>query len=172
MSAQPDMLVVGAGNEYMGDDGAGIAVVAALEQMACPHLNTFQCGTDLFRLATVDRFYSHMLIVDAVRTGDPPGSIHWFAPCHAHRFRKSGSVHQLSLLEILSLLPLMTALLETTEFSLVGIEPGPLRTERRLSPPVAAAVRQVTRDLRTPHGTAAVIRRCRREREASAAGDS
>lgn len=161
MSAQPDILVVGAGNELMGDDGAGPAVVTVLEPMAHPHLDTFQCGTDLFRLATVNRFYPQVIIVDAVRTGATPGSIHWFAPRHAHRFQVSGSVHQLSLLEIISLLPLMTDLLAHTEFSLVGIEPGPLQTDQGLSPPVAAAVRQVSRDLSTPNGTAAVIRRCR-----------
>lgn len=160
MSSQNNILVVGAGNEYMGDDGAGCQVVSALERMALTHLDTFQCGTDLFRLATIEKYYHHVIIADAARTGDSPGSIHWFAPHHAHRFRMSGSVHQLSILEIISLLPLMTSFLESSIFSVVGIEPGPIHMEPRLSSPVEAAVHRVSRDLSTPHGTAVVIRRC------------
>jgi len=162
--APPDTLVVGVGNEYMGDDGAGCMVVNALSELNLHHLEVLDCGTDLFQLASVNRRYQTIVIVDSIAAGEPPGRIHWFAPRHAVSFSMSGSVHQLSILEVLQLLPLMTDLLEGVEFYIIGIEPGILEFQEPLSSEVAAAVTRLVDTLKTEPGVESVLQWCREHR--------
>lgn len=161
MTSQNAMLVAGAGNDLMGDDGAGTYVIQRLEEMAPAHIDLRNCGTDLFRLATVNRHYEKIILVDAIRADEPPGSIHWFTPDHIGNYSVSGSVHQLSVLEILSLLPLMNAHFRGSEFSIVGIEPGDFRYQQGLSAEVQISAEKVLQLLSTQKGCQQVFENCK-----------
>jgi len=160
MTSQNTMLVAGAGNDLMGDDGAGIYVINRLEALDPSHIDLRNCGTDLFRLATARRHYEKIILVDAIRVNEPPGSIHWFTPDHIGNYSVSGSVHQLSVMEILSLLPLMNAYFSGSEFYLVGIEPGDFTYQQGLSAEVQHSADQVFELLSTQSGCEQVLANC------------
>jgi len=160
MSTYPQILVVGAGNEYMSDDGVGVHVVEALQQQPLTHISSRNCGTDLLKIATENRSFQSVIIVDAIRSGDKPGSIHWFAPVDVGSYSASQSVHQLSLIENLLLIPLMNANFRQTNFYLVGIEPGDLHQGTGLSPAVQESADQIIELLQTENGVKSVMQRC------------
>lgn len=65
--SQPKRLVVGVGNWLAGDDGFGVAVIAALRARARPvDADLLDAGTDLLR--HIERFasYDEVILVDAV----------------------------------------------------------------------------------------------------------
>lgn len=155
--------VVGIGNDYMSDDGVGIYIVEKLMGLAPPHLDLLNCGTDLLRLAPHDRLSQTIIIVDAIRVGDSPGSIHWFAPDDVRTTSAHHSVHQLSILENLKLLPLMNTSFSTVNFVIVGIEPGDLHFEQQLTSQVRQSADQIVEMLKTVEGTKKVIANCVRE---------
>jgi len=160
------VLIVGVGNRYMGDDGAGIRMLELLGESPATYYELMDCGTDLFTLANRNRYPAEIILMDAVRTGEPPGSIHWFSPKHVREYRMSGSVHQLSLLETLQLLPLMNDSLNRTRVSIVGIEPGALSFNPRLSEPVEQAVNHLAKLCGSKEGVEQVIARCQSTRQA------
>ena len=160
MTSQNSMLVAGAGNDLMGDDGAGIYVINKLEEMNPDHIDLRNCGTDLFRLATARQHYEKVILVDAIRANKPPGSIHWFTPDHIGNYSVSGSVHQLSVMEILSLLPLMNANFSGSEFYLVGIEPGDFTYQQGLSAAVQKSAEKVFQLLSTQSGCQQILNNC------------
>ncbi|MCF7805521.1 MAG: hydrogenase maturation protease [Candidatus Marinimicrobia bacterium] len=155
-------LIAGAGNTLMGDDGVGIRVVESLEQHQDFPYDLRYCGTDLLTLATVKKKYLHIIVIDAVRCGVSPGTIHWFTPDHLESYSLSGSAHQISACEALALLPLMNPLLGETSFSIVGIEPADTSFGEQLSPPIHRVVSKVVKVFLQEDGPAEVIRLCRR----------
>jgi len=160
MSPSPQILVVGAGNEYMSDDGVGVYVVETLQQMSPAHIACRNCGTDLLKIASENRLYQSVIIVDAIRSGDEPGSIHWFAPVDLSSYSSSQSVHQLSSIENLLLIPLMNANFRQTRFYLVGIEPGDLHQGAGLSRSVQNSADRIIKLLQSKEGVNQVINQC------------
>lgn len=160
MSLSPQILVAGAGNEYMSDDGVGVYVVETLQQQAPTHIACRNCGTDLLKIASENQLYQSVIIVDAIRSGDEPGSIHWFAPVDLSSYSASQSVHQLSLIENLLLIPLMNANFRQTSFYLVGIEPGDLHQGAGLSLSVQKSADRIIELLQTENGVNSVMSYC------------
>lgn len=153
----PDILVVGAGNPLMGDDGAGIAVISALEQYPNLPFDVYDCGTDLLRLGILDTPYSYVVIIDAVRSGTEPGAVRWFFAQSPGQFSENESAHQLSVMESLQLLPLMNPVYRDTEFFIIGIEPGVVSTAHTLSEPVQRSVQSLVQLVLTPENLEKVI---------------
>ena len=123
----------------MSDDGAGIKLVQYLAENFCfpPDVTVFDGGTlglDLLpQLEGIDR----LLIVDAVETGKPPGSL----------IRLSGeeipiametklSPHQMGLKDLLAVSMLMGV--KPPEMVLLGVQPETIDIGMDLSPAVAA----------------------------------
>lgn len=70
-------LVIGVGNAYRRDDGAGIAVIEALRRLSAGVDVAAESGEPA---ALLERWTgrSLVLLVDAARTGAPPGTVHRF----------------------------------------------------------------------------------------------
>jgi hydrogenase maturation protease len=80
------------------------------------------------------------VIVDAVRTGAPLGTVHRLLPSDLETPRGEFSLHELGVSTVLA------ALREPPDVVLIGAEVGELRAfSDRLSPPVAAAVPEAVR---------------------------
>ena len=163
-SVEFPVLVAGAGNRYMGDDGAGPHFLELLEERSCPHLHLVDCGTDLFTLAGVERRYPEVILVDAVRTGATPGTVHWFTPDNVADYSLSGSVHQLSAIEALQLIPLMSENFSQIRFSIVGIEPGEVSFQTGLSDPVESVLQSLLPVFSSEQGIRQVLEACRNYR--------
>ncbi|MBX6748338.1 MAG: hydrogenase maturation protease [Micromonosporaceae bacterium] len=68
--------VIGVGNPYRRDDGAGPAVIAGLRHRCPPTVKLAECDGEPTRLIDLWDGADLAVVVDAVRSGAPPGTIH------------------------------------------------------------------------------------------------
>ena len=78
MTAQPSIIVIGVGNEYRGDDGVGILVARRLQELFLAKINVLEKSGEGAALIDSWKGASWVMLVDAVHSGAPPGTIHRF----------------------------------------------------------------------------------------------
>lgn len=69
-------LVIGIGNEYRGDDGAGLAVVRALRARQGAPARFLECDGNCTTLLDAWQTAEHVILIDAVTSGARPGTIY------------------------------------------------------------------------------------------------
>ena len=74
----PRYVVVGMGNEYREDDGAGLAVAERLRGRVPAGVTVVPCEQEPSRLIDAWQDADAALVVDAVRSGAEPGTVHRF----------------------------------------------------------------------------------------------
>lgn len=147
-SNAPDILVLGIGNAYRGDDAAGLHAVGRLmEQEWDGVILREQAGEGTALMDALDG-PSAVVLIDAVESGAPPGTVHrWdvsaegvnakFLRCSTHNF----SVHDaIEMARALDKLP--------PRVLLFGIEGGNFEPGAALSPEVEAALDTLTAEVR------------------------
>jgi hydrogenase maturation protease len=139
------VLVVGVGNPLRGDDGAGLEVARRLRERA---------GADAIEVGALEREGIGLLdvwegaravvLVDSVRSGAAPGTIHRLdatdRPLPA-RLRSSSSTHAVGISEAIELARAVGRL--PSRIVIYGIEGSRFETGTALSAEVAAAVGRV-----------------------------
>lgn len=135
------VLVLGIGNLIMSDDGIGVRVVQQLaEQWSFPDgvtlLDGGTLGLDLLpKLEGVER----LLVIDAVDTGDVPGSMVRLAGDEVPvALETKVSPHQMGLKDLLAVAMLQG--FAPCEMVLWGVQPERIEMGLELSPAVAAQV--------------------------------
>lgn len=143
------LLVVGFGNLLAGDDGAGLAVAERLRALRPPAgLRVADGGTDVLRLASCLAGESDVWLVDALRRGAPPGTVHHLGHDELLRVAQPHrSAHELSLPEGLRWLTASDPQFQHVRFRLWGIEPHWLGAGQGLSAAVEWAVEAVAADI-------------------------
>lgn len=135
------ILVLGIGNLVMSDDGVGVRVVNRLQQehRLPPEVTVIDGGTLGLDLLPQIGACQRLLVIDAVETGHPPGTL----------VRLSGeeiplaletkvSPHQMGLKDLLTVASLMGE--APGEMVLLGVQPGSIEMSMELSPEVEAKV--------------------------------
>lgn len=135
-------VVLGLGNPLLEDDGTGLQLldrVRAAEPWP-DHVEFVDGGTWGLSLLPTIMDADRVLVLDAVRTGAPPGTVRCARDDAVPRlYARPASPHQLDLGEVLAAALLLGRLPE--RLAVVGIEPG--RTDRLhvgLTPAVETAV--------------------------------
>jgi len=82
-AGQLNILVLGVGNEYRGDDGAGIAVARRLRERFLAKVTVLEESGEGAALMDSWRGADWVMLVDAVRSGARPGTIHRLDACAA-----------------------------------------------------------------------------------------
>jgi hydrogenase maturation protease len=135
------VIVVGLGNAFRGDDAAGLAVARALGDDPRVIAHDGEPIDLLDAWAGADE----AILVDAARSGAPPGTIHRLdelsAPAGA-----GGSTHLLGLAETLALARTLGRAPARVTF--YGIEGERFTAGEELSEPVRAAVERICGELR------------------------
>ncbi len=138
------VLVLGLGNILLSDEGIGVRVVEWLSQrfQFGPEVELMDGGTAGMELLVPMAGCDLVVIVDAVRTGRPAGTVVVLRDEEVpHFFRTKLSPHQVHLAEVLATLDITG---ETPdEVVVVGIEPLSLATGLELSAPVAARLEEL-----------------------------
>ncbi|MBE3558838.1 MAG: hydrogenase maturation protease [Ktedonobacteraceae bacterium] len=139
------ILIIGVGNEYRSDDGAGLAVARRLQQMRLPHVRIMESTGDGLKLLAAwnTAGATRVIIIDAVTSGAPPGTIHRFVlpsemlslHCTFQSTHTFGLGEALSLAQVLHQLP--------SSLLLYAIEAQHFATGTGLSPAVQEAVHKV-----------------------------
>jgi len=114
--------VVGVGNLLFKDEGIGVHIAHALQQIDVPHgTKIIDGGTspDLpYYLKDIDK----LIIIDAVKAGGKPGTIYRFHPHDLNiESERIISLHELGLAQSLKMMRLMGN--EPKETVIIGIEP-------------------------------------------------
>jgi hydrogenase maturation protease len=71
-----EILVIGVGNAYRGDDGAGIAVARKLAAQSLPGVRVMEMNGEGTLLVEAWKEAPSALLVDAISSGAVPGTIH------------------------------------------------------------------------------------------------
>jgi hydrogenase maturation protease len=139
--------LIGVGNRWRGDDGAGLAVAALLRARALPGLDVVEHDGEPLDVIAACEGTQTAWLVDAVHSGAPAGTLHRFdASEHelpAALFRLS--THRIGLAEAVELARVLDRL--PPRVIVHGIEGARFEAGVTLSPAVAAAVRRLAETL-------------------------
>jgi hydrogenase maturation protease len=148
------MLIVGVGNELLGDEGLGVHVARSLLQRSPPlppHVEVVDAGTALLDVLPEMARHSRVVIVDAIRTGKEPGTL-YRAEVDSSFLGNTDSVlplslHQWDLLETLRVGQTLGLL--PAQLTVLGAEPENISPGTRLSHRLAQAAENIVAGLLT-----------------------
>lgn len=131
-----NVLVLGLGNILLSDEGAGVKAVEELQRCydCSGAVEIIDGGTIGLELLPYFEERSHIVIIDAVKTGKNPGTIVRIDDPPAY-FRDRTSPHQIGLADVLGIAAITDKL--PRNITLFGIEPKQLSTGLTLSTEVA-----------------------------------
>jgi hydrogenase maturation protease len=127
MKKNRNVLILGIGNILQSDDGLGVHVVNYITRnIKLPDgVEVIDGGTAGFDLLPLMIGREKIIIVDALRADDEPGSIYRFKPEDATRSRASLSLHEVGITEVIDLLRLLG---ENPEVEIIGVVPEDIST--------------------------------------------
>jgi hydrogenase 3 maturation protease len=146
-SERPRVAIVGIGNEFNGDDAAGVLVARKLSTRECAvdasHVLVIEAGQAPENItAELRRFGPQVvLLIDAAQVNAEPGEIIWI-PWETTS-GMSASSHSLPL----SMLARYLTLEFACSVHLLGIQPGQNETNQSMSPAAMAAVDDICQTL-------------------------
>jgi hydrogenase maturation protease len=149
-----DVLVLGLGNVLLADDAVGVRAVEALERdfESPPGVRLLDGGTLGLALLGELTEARRIVLLDAVATGDPPGTLVRLDGDEVEpAVRCRLSPHQIGVADLLDALRLLDRVPES--ITLIGLTPASIELQTELSPAVAGAlpalVAAVAAELRT-----------------------
>lgn len=137
----PKILILGVGNLLLSDEGVGVQVIQRLqERYRLPDdVQVLDGGTLGMDLLYYLQGVATLLIVDAVETGGPPGTLIRLAGSEVPAFLSAKlSPHQVGVPDMLFAARLKG--IEPPDIALWGVQPALLEIGLELSPAVAAQV--------------------------------
>jgi hydrogenase maturation protease len=138
------VVVLGIGNLLMSDEGVGVHAVRALEEqyVLLNSVKVVDGGTAGMELLPELEGADHLIVVDAIRAGQPPGGVVRLADEDLPAlFKTKLSPHQIGLSDLLA--ALMFSGGAPGRIVLIGVQPASLDLSLDLSPCVAARLDEV-----------------------------
>ncbi len=122
MKEYPDVLVLGVGNILLGDEGIGVHVVRELEEEKLSgNVELMDAGTGLFSIAHLLKKRKKVIVIDAAKGGEEPGTIYRILPSQIkNEHNKILSMHEIGLRECLTTLEQEGV---SQDIVIIGIEP-------------------------------------------------
>ena len=158
-----DIVVIGIGQTLRGDDGAGLAAMQLWQQFypdsaGRPDLRVEMAELPGIGLLTLLEGAKAAVLVDAVRSGAPPGTIYRLSEADlSGALDSSASAHGWGVAETLILGRQLTPQQMPVSIQLVGIEAGELGMGETLSPAIVAALPSAAEQIELAVGHAIVL---------------
>ncbi len=117
------VMVLGVGNILLRDEGVGVRVIERLQASYefPPEVELMDGGTAGLDLMPFMEGYKHVIIVDTLKTSEPPGSIFRFTPEDIDiKVPYKTSLHQIGMVEVFAI---AEALGKKIEAVIIGIQP-------------------------------------------------
>lgn len=149
MKASRPIVVIGVGNDYRRDDGAGLHAARKVEILHLPEVRTIDGVGDGTDLINAWRDADAVFVIDSVISGASPGTIHRFDGLKDNipeEMFPGYSTHAFSIPETINLARALGQLPET--LIIYGIEVDRLSSGTGLSAFVSAGVDEVVRCIR------------------------
>ena len=141
--------VIGIGQEWRGDDAAGLLVARKLREIAGPQVTILENSGSMSDLLAAWQGAGWVILADAVRGGGRPGEIYRFPvserPLPAELFPAT-STHAWGVAQAVALSRVLGAL--PPHLVVYGIEGQDFGLGREVSPEVAKAIPEVARRIR------------------------
>lgn len=122
------ILILGIGNLLQKDDGVGSHIIRYINEsdIKLPDdAEAIDGGTAGFDLVPLMQNRKKIIIVDALRVGDVPGSVYRFSPEHLTSSKEVYSLHDLGVREIIKQLQLLG---DSPEIEIIGVVPENIET--------------------------------------------
>jgi hydrogenase maturation protease len=143
------VLILGLGNLLLRDEGVGIHAVRrfARDYRVSPQVALLDGGTAGMQLVAPIAEAEHLIVIDAVDTGRPPGTVVVLRDEDVPVFfgRSHLSPHQVGLSDVIAVCRLAEG--APASITVLGVEPANLEPGLDLTPPVAAALPRLLRQL-------------------------
>lgn len=143
-------LVLGIGNLLLRDDSVGVHAVRYLQQTTPEEfgLRCVDVGTLSFTLAEMIEEAPRLIVVDAARMGDVPGTVRSFQDADLDRFLRKPrqSMHEVGLPDLFDMARLRDCL--PTRRAMVAIQPRRIEVGEAITPEVAQAIPEAARMVR------------------------
>jgi hydrogenase maturation protease len=138
-------LIIGLGNILLQDDGVGIYIVDKLQKMVSDKNVDFAiCDTDILRLMNKYDNQGRVIIIDAINTKLPAGSIICLKEDGLFSHKDiSRSAHQISVIEGLELMKSTLPEFNKCEIYFVGLQIGDTRLNQELTPSVKESAEKI-----------------------------
>jgi hydrogenase maturation protease len=157
---KPRVLVIGIGNDFRGDDAAGLVVARRLQEQTVDGIAVLEAPGEAASLIDAWAGTDAVILIDAVRSGSAPGTIHRLSQRaltqDAHIFHQS--THTFNVPDAIELAGAMKRL--PKRLIVVGIEGKSFQAGVGFSPEVEAAlsgvVDAVLREARAMMGSSRV----------------
>jgi hydrogenase maturation protease len=138
-------LILGIGNNLLSDEGIGVHVIRYLEEHHAdtPSVTFLDGGTLSFTLAEPIADHDNLIVVDAARFGEPPGTFKCLEGTEMDRYLTGNraSVHEVGLVDLFDISRLSGTFPQNR--ALIGVEPESLGWGDAPTPKVAATIRPV-----------------------------
>lgn len=143
---RPDgrILVAGLGNRLMSDEGVGVHAVRELREESLEEALALEVGTAAFEALPYLERAEHVIALDALEGGRPPGTIYRYSLGEEDRRPPGGSLHELDLVATLFLLDPG----RRPRVIVLGVQPERLELGLTLSPKVEASLPQLLQAVR------------------------
>ena len=137
-------LILGCGNPDRADDAAGLMVARKLRERG---LHAREHGSDMLSLLQSWAGYDDVIVVDAVVSGAPAGTVVVLDPREVEVPRKQfpASTHEFGLAEVVELARSIAQL--PPKLTIYGIEAGNFDAGGRISAEVAQAVERIVAEI-------------------------
>lgn len=136
-------LVLGLGNILLRDEGIGVRVVEALQALGLPAgVDAFDGGTAGFELIDILADRDRVIVIDAIDTDDPPGTVVRLTPADLEPTAPQPvSVHEIGFLDALEGARRLGV--APREVVILGVRPSEVHWGLTLSPVLARLVTQL-----------------------------
>ena len=134
------ILIMGVGNYLMSDDGIGVHAIHALQRLTLPrNIELLDAGTATMSFLSNLSGRRKVIIIDAVRSGKPAGTLYRFSPDDIYVQKETAiSLHQVGIIENIALSGFIDE--ASADIVVYGIEPGNMECGMSLSPEVEAGL--------------------------------
>ncbi|MFH0924711.1 MAG: HyaD/HybD family hydrogenase maturation endopeptidase [bacterium] len=141
-SNKKKILILGVGNYLLKDEGVGVHIAKQLMTMKLPScVEVMDGGTIAYDLLPFIEGKDKLIVLDAIKANDKPGSLYRFSPHDINLLSsKKISLHQVELLDILNIAEITAHLPETIIF---GVEPKEINFSLELSSEVKEVIPKV-----------------------------
>ncbi|MDD4874575.1 MAG: HyaD/HybD family hydrogenase maturation endopeptidase [Dehalococcoidales bacterium] len=137
-------MVIGVGNLLLKDEGVGIHVVQALQEINLPQDVKIIDGGTAPDLIAYTEAGDKLIIIDAAKAGGKPGTVYCFQPQDlATENGNFVSVHELGVVQNLKLMALMGN--EPKEIVVIGVEPKEIGWGIELSPELQRVIPKIVK---------------------------
>jgi hydrogenase maturation protease len=140
-------MIIGVGNVYRRDDGAGIAAARELAETGIRGVSIVESSGDGTSLMDTWEGAGQVYLIDATASGAPPGAIHRIDAARQTvpaRFSHH-STHSVNLAEAIELAKILHRL--PPRVTVLGIEGADFRPGTEISPAVQLGIREVVRSI-------------------------